>query len=182
MCARQPREVENHVAPRNRRQKGQPQDAPGPAPTKKQYKPPGYDNSYAQQKRDAWNNYRAYFEPAMTKYRQNIFDAVLELSRADEKTVKKLIKKIVKLNEDYVSGCLDAMGQYLQTFTKVYTEETLDARGIDWNKMVKMAAKYDSEKKLPPKPKKIRSRKEAKALAKSKRGTTRTKRKRGAKK
>lgn len=151
------------------------------AAAKKRYQAPGSQTSYAQQKRNAWNNYRAYFEPAMTKYRQNIFNAVLDLGRGNEKDIKKIIKKISKLSDDYVTGCLDAMGEYLITFTTAHTSETLDNRGIDIAKMLEIANEYEKTKNIPKPKRQILDRKDVKVRSKVNQVTKNPKKRRGKK-
>ena len=145
------------------------------AAAKKNYQAPGSQTSFAQQKRNAWNNYRAYFEPAMTKYRQNIFDAVLDLGRADGATIRKILKRIVKLNNDYEQGCINAMSEYLHIFTTVHTQESLDNRGIQMDKMLKMAKDYESTKSVPKPKRIIRDRKDVKVMSKVNKVSTKPK-------
>lgn len=117
----------------------------------------------------------------MTKYRQNIFDSVLSLGSAKPADIRKWIKRIAKLNEDYENGCTAAMNEYLHIFTAVHTQESLDNRGIVISKMLKLAKEYESTKGVPKPRREIVDRKTAKARARAKTAANSKKRKRGKK-
>lgn len=114
----------------------------------------------------------------MTKYRQDIFDAVLDLGRAEGATIKKVLKRITKLNEDYEILCTNAMAEYLHIFTTAHTNESLENRGIQISKMVKLAKEYENTKNIPKPKRKLLDRKDVKVRS----GTNRVAKKKAPKK
>lgn len=130
------------------------------------------DDSYQSQKNYLWSQYQATYFPAFQDFRISTIEQIEKLAKNPAKNHKSVVSALVRIRKKYIKTASTAFLDYIEHLTLAYAKDKLVYYGMDLKETAKIAAEYEITKDVP-KPKSIKTRKEAKAAAKSK--TTRRK-------